>query len=541
MPFSFVEIEERKTQVIYLIFLFLVIFYFFSAWLIAIAIKVFLFLFLKVPFSSIFYLPPKILLGIIFIALFSAVVHWIFSVSNVNTRVIDVLGAVFPDKEDLYHKKFINIVEEVKVASGGLDISAIVMPISAMNAFSLANFKNQGIIGVTEGLLARLNRAELEAVIAHEVAHIVSKDTLIKTVAVSIFGLYGALLAGVRGSLENVRSPYGRSRGLVFLLFMYAVLALVNFLGKLISCFVSRECEYRADAVAVKLVRDPLSLARALYKISQRWRGGGLGYDTLESIFIVNPAYSSLDEKEGFIANLFSTHPPISKRISILLDMAHSSFAELKKPSSFKSSRQIKQTRAILKSPVRWFANKDGLWQGPFLASELINLSWLNSHTFLRREGSDRICFFHQDPYLLNLLNQRKKETSPLCPVCFSPLTTTHYEGVSVYLCNSCEGVLVREERLPRILIREEVGFSEEVIRKAKIIENLSNKPFSSKVKIQSVLTCPLCNQKMIRNFYTLAILIEVDRCYSCKVIWFDKDELEILQYLVEKERGSII
>ncbi|RKY28129.1 MAG: hypothetical protein DRP61_02500 [Candidatus Omnitrophota bacterium] len=539
MPFSFIEIEKRKTRIVFLFFFILLLFYFFSAWLIIVAVKFFFFAFSGLRLRSFFYFSPKLIGGIFVVALISAIFHWVFSISNVNERIIKVLGSKEPDKDDLYHKRFMNIIEEVKIASGGLNISAVVMPILAMNAFSLANFKNQGIIGITEGLLARLDRAEIEAVVAHEVAHIVSRDTLIKTVAVSIFGVYGSILAKVKNSLTETRYSYGRGRGLVFLVFMYVVLSLINSLGKIISCFISRQCEYRADSVAVRLTRDPLSLAKALYKISIHWRGAGLGYESLESIFIINPAYRGLDEKEGFFASLFSTHPPLLKRINILLDMAHADFGELTLTSQQKKPRRVKPPQPLSETQLRWFANKDGVWQGPFSASQLISLEWVTNQTFLKRENSNKICFLYQEPSLLELVHQ-KRGGSMLCPLCFHPLAKGYYEGVLVYLCNSCGGILVKEEKLPRILIREEIGFSSEVIEKAKNVEQLSKKTFLPQKNITAVLLCPLCRQKMLRNFYTLAVLLEVDRCYYCKVIWFDKDELEVLQYFVEKARGSI-
>src|SRR5262245_6559105 len=132
----------------------------------------------------------------------------------------------------------------------------------------------------------------------------------------------------LRGSnRSSYRSSYGRGSGgggggaVVAILAVYLLLLLTKFLSHMVHMFISREREYRADAISVRLTRDPLSLAEALYAIGYRWRGGGLPAEEMEAIFMVNPQYAYLDEHEGLFASLFSTHPPIEKRIGILMNM----------------------------------------------------------------------------------------------------------------------------------------------------------------------------------------------------------------------------
>ena len=117
---------------------------------------------------------------------------------------------------------------------------------------------------------------------------------------------------GQRGSGYSMRvNARGGGAVIIFLLLIYSLLAFTKFLSQLVRLFISRQREYRADAIAVRLTRDPLSLAEALYAIGYRWRGGGLPAQELESIFIVNPVYSRLDEGKGFVPDMFSTHPPL--------------------------------------------------------------------------------------------------------------------------------------------------------------------------------------------------------------------------------------
>lgn len=91
----------------------------------------------------------------------------------------------------------------------------------------------------------------------------------------------------------------------IILPLFWTAMILFLFLGKISNISVSRLCEYRADAAAAQLLRDPLSLAENLYIMGTQWRGSGAGYAGIESIFILNPENDRLDEKEGFLPTCF--------------------------------------------------------------------------------------------------------------------------------------------------------------------------------------------------------------------------------------------
>ncbi len=243
MPFSFIEIEERKTKIIIFLFLFLILFYFFSAWILTLTVRI---LFLGRFLTSsrrLFSLSFNHLAVIFLISLIIGVSHWFISVSNTTEKILTLLGARPPDKEDTYHKRLINIIDEVSIALGGRKIDCVVLPVFGMNAFSIADFRNRAVIGVTEGLLSRLSRPQLEAVVAHEAAHIVSKDTLVKTIAVAIFSIYAAILDKLKSGMEGTTSSrYGNRGGgiSVYIVIVYLVTAILHGLGKLISMFISR-------------------------------------------------------------------------------------------------------------------------------------------------------------------------------------------------------------------------------------------------------------------------------------------------------------
>ncbi len=123
--------------------------------------------------------------------------------SSTDQLVERVLTAVLArpiDPEDVYHMRLKNIIEEVSVATGGShQIEAYVMPTPAMNACAIADFSGRAAIAVTEGLLARLTRAQLEAVIGHEAAHVASGDSLTKSVFCGLFGLHEEALKRLSG------------------------------------------------------------------------------------------------------------------------------------------------------------------------------------------------------------------------------------------------------------------------------------------------------------------------------------------------------
>ncbi len=101
------------------------------------------------------------------------------------------------------------------------------------------------------------------------------------------------------------------------------ILWLIHVAKRLCELAISRTQEYRADAVAVRLTRNPLALAEALCLIAKRWRGIGAPGESLSTIFIVDVGLEALSEQEGLLAILFSTHPPTRHRIELLLGMAH--------------------------------------------------------------------------------------------------------------------------------------------------------------------------------------------------------------------------
>ncbi|RLC35399.1 MAG: hypothetical protein DRZ76_00255 [Candidatus Nealsonbacteria bacterium] len=538
MSFSFIDIEESKNRIIFVVFIFIVLFYFLTTYLILVILENSL-----VPSSVLsrrgFFFPPASHALIVLIAaFFIALLHWVISTNRLIEKMAQAAGARPIDENDIYHQYFKNIVDEVSVAIGGRKIEAMVIPSAGTNAFALQDFNRRSVIGVTEGLLARLNRPQIEAVVAHEAAHIVCGDSLLATVITSLSELYEEALFKMKAALRGSR---GRGSALFFLL--YIVLLGMNTLSKMLHFFLSRQREYRADAVGTRLTRNPLSLAEALRLISEHWRGSGAEGARLESIFIVNPRHSWLDEREGLLSIMFSTHPPIKKRINLLLNMAHMDDKTLE--ANLKNFKRVSPVALAQfkvsedEEPKKWFVFQESKWQGPFLFDEIMQLEGLRPDHWVRPEGLSRVIPAYEDKELKNIFLKSDGEiTEPVCPHCKTGLSEFSYEGVHIFKCSFCSGIFLDHDKISRILIRKDMEFCKEVKKLGETIIK-GKKKFILKNKAAKsawVMDCPRCKQKMHRQFFVYSYPVEIERCLFCSGVWFDKQELEILQYLFENQ-----
>ncbi|MBI4669370.1 MAG: M48 family metalloprotease, partial [Elusimicrobia bacterium] len=417
MPFTFVDIEKRKSRVIGLFFALIVLFYFLTAYLA-------LFLTESIYGGGLVLPPLKNTLFILAVAFFAALAHWLISINNLMERLLRALGAEPPEEKDAYHQLFKNIVEEVSIAIGGRPLKAVVIPSAAMNAFALEDFNRQAVIGVTEGLLARLSRPQIEAVTAHEAGHIVGGDCLSASVASALAEVYEVILEKLASLIRGAGA-----RGLFLLALLYVLLRLVSFISLVLRFFISRQREYRADAVGVRLTRNPISLAEALQLISDGWRGeGGLGAK-IETIFIVNPALNRFDETNGFFADVFSTHPPVQKRIAVLAAMAHLDEKTLEENiKNFKRVAPIAEAEISVKQkniPRLWLALIDSQWQGPLPAADLGKLTAFRPDTWVRLQNEEAVKPAYEYEELIRLFKKSQagqEKKTPLCPHCRAPL-----------------------------------------------------------------------------------------------------------------------
>lgn len=546
MPYSFTKIEEDKTRTIGFVFLFLIIFYFVSFLFIYWATKVTFYLLqtdrMYQPMASISLREGLVIFVSAFVV---GMGHWFFTSIGMLKKMLRALDAQPLNLEDKYHRQFKNIIDEVVVATGGQKkIEGVIIPSVAMNAFAISDFNGNSYIGVTEGVLARLTRAQIEAIVGHEAAHIMQGDCLAATVTSSLFQIYSALLVGFEGFFRGTsrRSYSSRGRGsggiIILAVVVYGLLFVTRAFGNMVRMFISREREYRADAIAVRLTRDPLSLAEALYAISYFWRGNGLPAAEMDSIFIVSPKFF---DTESALSGIFQTHPPVEKRIDILTDMAHIDIQNMVADVERKSDQPRIDAPSVKTFQDQWVANKDGQWQGPFDFKDMMNLDWVRADTWLQKLTSKDVKKAIQFDEVRQYHDQKQgAESKHSCPNCHIGLSSVNYEGTQTYQCHSCGGRLVHQRDVERILVRTEVGFDGQVKRIAEQIKEKQNKrgPESIKRDPTTLLTCPECANervKMLRQYYTSAYQVEIDKCTFCGYIWFDEKELEVLQCLIEE------
>ena len=554
MPYSFIEIQKRKTYVIKWVFVFLVFLYFIVAEAIWIVTKLFLFMHfesLATPGITVFSLQESVM--VFTVALIVALTHWYLSINNMIDRILRLIGARDLDPKDTYHQVFKNVIEEVSVATGNMkQIRPCVVPIAGLNAFAVSDLQGGAVIGITEGLLGRLSRSQLEAVVAHEAAHIVSEDSLTNTVTCSLFAVYAALLEGVTNAFKFGSNSQGRREGgapIAYVAALYFILYITQTISLLLNMFLSRQQEYRADAVAIKLTRNPISFAEALYIISRGWRGVGGVPDSLAAIFIMSPDYNGLEERDGLMSDLFSTHPPVSARLAMLLGMAHSDITVLKAGIKPKARMPVEQGIVELKGPPEkkeWLLYKDDDWQGPFGMDELFGLG-MSPNSWISRTGENIIEHASEDKDLYQSFKEKLiDEAQDLkegdnCPVCKQPLSEVLYEGAPIMKCNFCGGTLADSDVIMRIIAREDFSFGPEIIKSAEeILQGYSTGIKQDTFKVVYSFKCPECKSDMLRGFFSYGFPIQIDRCENCRKVWFDKGELEILQYLSEKVRNEL-
>lgn len=218
------------------------------------------------------------------------------------------------DNPELYR-----LVENLSITAG-LPLPKIYIINEAQpNAFATGRDEKHSAIAVTTGLLQKLDRAELEGVIAHELAHIGNKDMLLGTVVVILVGVV-ALLSRMflrmsfYGGGRRKRDSRGSGGILILLGIIGAVLA--PLVATLIRSAISRKREFLADASGALLTRYPEGLARALEKISQDKNSLRRADNSSAHLYIANPF-----REKNWLTKMFSTHPPIEKRVKVLRGM----------------------------------------------------------------------------------------------------------------------------------------------------------------------------------------------------------------------------
>lgn len=245
------------------------------------------------------------------VSIFTSFISYWFS----DKIVLSITGAKPVKKEE--NLELYRLVENLAITAGLPKPKVYVIEDSAPNAFATGRDPEHSAVVVTRGLLGKLDRTELEGVLAHELSHIGNRDTLIATIIVILVGVVIrgtdlAIRGGLRGGDRKSRSGIGLLFSLIFLL-------LAPIMAQLLRFAVSRKREFVADASAGLLTRYPEGLAKALEKLDADKSTMRRVSNSTAHLFIENPFKDK--RNKSFLVKLFSTHPPVEERIKALRSM----------------------------------------------------------------------------------------------------------------------------------------------------------------------------------------------------------------------------
>jgi Zn-dependent protease with chaperone function/Zn-finger nucleic acid-binding protein len=518
--------------------------------------------------------------------------HFLDARRNGPRYILKRLQAAVPDPNDRYHKQFLDTLDEVRIAAGLPRVNGYVLPSFAINSLALIEDTGTPAVAVTEGLLAEGTRDELQAVSAHELAHIARGDAFYLTLVCSLANVFEKLREALEPGEDDFQpacAGAGNRAADAPPFLLYIAVSLSALVMHLLSMLVSRERELLADAAAVELCRSPESLARAIYRAQVKNSFIGDFSLIYTPLFIVPP--DAKDVPDNLVGRVFNSHPPFMKRLGILAAMAHKkpeeiidavreservrgrargvvhSFEEVKKGqmelfpgfeggqvslrvSGSAAAAAPDGTPGAPPADVRIWLLSAGLpqkWEGPFAAGELVCHPRFSPMALVRntQEGIEaKAREFPQVRLALHDLARRKPidtKRRNACPRCRVPLVETFYEGVAVRVCGKCTGKLVDMSGVDRIVARREVTFSEDLAAKARAFKERFLLNPLKKQKINASLTegvpCPACGYRMVPRPYNYQYFVPVDKCLACSKIWFDANELEVLQILIEEHR----
>ena len=272
---------------------------------------VFLVLVIALGYGAAWYLQNP---AIVYIAVGFALIMNVYSYWFSDKLVLRMTNAIEADPAQ--HRELINIVENLSITAGLPMPKVYVVNDPAPNAFATGRNPDNAVVAATTGLLAMLDRNEIEGVMAHEMAHVGNRDMLVMTVAVVLAGFI-AILADVL-----MRSMFfggnNRDRHPIFLVVAIAGIILAPIAAQLIQMAVSRKREYVADATGALLTRYPEGLASALEKISGAKIPMQRASHATAHLFISDPFGGEKRTLWQKIGGLFHTHPPAQKRIARL-------------------------------------------------------------------------------------------------------------------------------------------------------------------------------------------------------------------------------
>lgn len=444
------------------------------------------------------------------IALVGATISWSASHRDARRRLLTAMGGLPLDPGDRYHQRLANVVEEMWLASGRPEVEAVVVPSLGMNAFAFSDLRGGSVVGVSEGALSGLSRQQLQAVVAHEFAHVLSGSHVTVTAACMLFGMYesiGDALGKLGEGLDETDRSWARGGASAGgALSWFAEVA-----GGIVGGALSRQREYQADLAAARYTRDPLSLALALRAMGDHPVGRGYVPPGLAALCITGESARPSGALERWVAS----HPPLDLRIAALLRLANVSRRDFREQATLLDD-SLAGRRHVTEAPgVRPAAALQTARPAAAAMAAASPVGWTAA-----RPG-DR----------------------GTCPSCGHTLVPADYEGVRVAVCRACGGRFAGGADVRRIVARREVGFGAAQQGMADEVVEAGDRRRRAAVAGRQrpgrdPRGCPRCGHAMIRRHYSYDVAVEVDFCGLCDAYWFDRDELEVLQIVAERRLG---
>ena len=248
------------------------------------------------------------------------------------------------DPQTVEERQLVNVVEEMAIAASLPRPKVYLIDDPDPNAFATGHGPEDACIAATSGLVKALNREELQAVIGHEMGHVRNLDVRLMTTIAALVGFIVLMSDGLGRTFRGGLNLGGRGRGrgggaggaiaLIILVLWVISLILAPLIVRLMAMAVSRNREYLADATGAELTRNPGALASALQKIESADAPTKSIKQSAAHLCIADPLGRRVNLKEGGLANLFGTHPPMAMRIARLKGMAFQQAKTIAQPAN---------------------------------------------------------------------------------------------------------------------------------------------------------------------------------------------------------------
>ena len=267
--------------------------------------------------STIYNSPDILVIAVIFSVATSFVSYWYSDKIVLSLNKAQEIKK--QDSPELYR-----LVENLCITAGLPTPKIYILDEDAPNAFATGRNAQHAVVAVTHGLLEKMNKTELEGVIAHELSHIGNHDMLLQTVVVVLVGILTMLCnlffrLSFYGGRRRSNDRESGGAGIIFLILGLAALILAPTLAKLLSLAISRKREFLADSSGAMLTRYPEGLASALEKIANDSTLLSVANPAMAHLYISSPFQGQ--QKVSWLARLFMTHPPIEERVKKLREM----------------------------------------------------------------------------------------------------------------------------------------------------------------------------------------------------------------------------